>query len=49
LIEIINKPLLLHLVGYLYIIVSGTHGHKNIPSANPLFAGIIMSSPYSPR
>jgi len=25
------------------------HGHKNIPSANPLFAGIIMSSPYSPR
>jgi len=24
------------------------HGHKNIPSANPLFAGIIMSSPYSP-
>jgi len=23
------------------------HGHKNIPSANPLFAGIIMSSPYS--
>jgi len=25
------------------------HGHKNIPSANPLFSGIIMSSPYSPR
>jgi len=25
------------------------HGHKNIPSANPLFAGIIMSSPYSPH
>jgi len=24
------------------------HGHKNIPSANPLFSGIIMSSPYSP-
>jgi len=24
-------------------------GHKNIPSANPLFSGIIMSSPYSPR
>jgi len=25
------------------------HGNKNIPSANPLFSGIIMSSPYSPR
>jgi len=25
------------------------HGHKNIPSANPLFSGIIMSSPHSPR
>jgi len=25
------------------------HGHKNIPSTNPLFSGIIMSSPYSPR
>jgi len=25
------------------------HGHKNIPSANPLFSSIIMSSPYSPR
>jgi len=25
------------------------HGHKNIPSANTLFSGIIMSSPYSPR
>jgi len=25
------------------------HGHKNNPSANPLFAGIIMSSPYSPH
>jgi len=25
------------------------HGHKNIPSANPLFSGIIMSSPYSAR
>jgi len=25
------------------------HGHKNISSANPLFSGIIMSSPYSPR
>jgi len=25
------------------------HGHKNIPSANPLFCGIIMSSPYSPH
>jgi len=25
------------------------HGDKNIPSANPLFAGIIMSSPYSPH
>jgi len=25
------------------------HGHINIPSANPLFSGIIMSSPYSPR
>jgi len=25
------------------------HGHKNIPSANTLFAGIIMSSPYSPH
>jgi len=25
------------------------HGHKNIPSANPLFSGIIMSSSYSPR
>jgi len=25
------------------------HGHKNIPSANPLFSGIIMSSLYSPR
>jgi len=25
------------------------HGHKNIPSANPLVSGIIMSSPYSPR
>jgi len=25
------------------------HGHKNIPSANPLFAGIIMRSPYSPH
>jgi len=24
-------------------------GHKNIPSANPLFSGIIMSSPYSPH
>ena len=24
-------------------------GHKNIPSANPLFFNIIMSSPYSPR
>jgi len=23
------------------------HGHRNIPSANPLFSGIIMSSPYS--
>jgi len=31
----------------IYIIVSGMHGHKNIPSANPLFSGIIMSSPYS--
>jgi len=25
------------------------HVHKNIPSANPLFSGIIMSSPYSPH
>jgi len=25
------------------------HGHKNIPSAKPLFSGIIMSSPYSPH
>jgi len=25
------------------------HGRKNIPSANPLFSGIIMSSPYSPH
>jgi len=25
------------------------HGHKNIPSANPLFSGIILSSPYSPH
>jgi len=25
------------------------HGHKNIPSANTLFSGIIMSSPYSPH
>jgi len=25
------------------------HGHKNIPPANPLFSGIIMSSPYSPH
>jgi len=25
------------------------HDHKNIPSANPLFSGIIMSSPYSPH
>jgi len=25
------------------------HGHKSIPSANPLFSGIIMSSPYSPH
>jgi len=25
------------------------HGHKNMPSANPLFSGIIMSSPYSPH
>jgi len=25
------------------------HGHKNIPSANPLFSGIIMCSPYSPH
>jgi len=25
------------------------HGHKNIPSANPLFSGIIVSSPYSPH
>jgi len=25
------------------------HGHKNIPSANPLFSGIMMSSPYSPH
>jgi len=25
------------------------HGHKNVPSANPLFSGIIMSSPYSPH
>ena len=31
------------------IIVSGMHGHKNIPSANPLFSGIIMSSTYSPH
>jgi len=33
----------------IYIIVSGMHGHKNIPYANPLFSGIIMSSPYSPH
>jgi len=32
----------------MYVIVSGMHCQKNIPSANPLFAGIIMSSPYSP-
>jgi len=25
------------------------HGHKIISSANPLFSGIIMSSPYSPH
>jgi len=25
------------------------HSHKNTPSANPLFSGIIMSSPYSPH
>jgi len=25
------------------------HDHRNIPSANPLFSGIIMSSPYSPH
>jgi len=25
----------------IYIIVSGMHGHKNIPSANLLFSGII--------
>jgi len=25
------------------------NGHKNTPSANPLFSGIIMSSPYSPH
>jgi len=25
------------------------YGHKNIPSANPLFSSIIMSSPYSPH
>jgi len=25
------------------------HSHKNIPSANPLLSGIIMSSPYSPH
>jgi len=25
------------------------HGHKNIPSANPLFSGIIVSSPCSPH
>jgi len=25
------------------------HGHKNIPSANLLLSGIIMSSPYSPH
>jgi len=25
------------------------HDHKNIPSANPLFSGIIMNSPYSPH
>jgi len=25
------------------------HGHKNIPSANPLFSGIIMSSLFSPH
>jgi hypothetical protein len=31
------------------IIVSGMHGHENIPSANPLFSAIIMSSPYSPH
>jgi len=31
----------------IYIIVSGMHGHKNIPSGNPLFSGTIMSSPYS--
>jgi len=31
----------------IYIIVSGMHGHKNIPPANPIFSGIIMSSPYS--
>jgi len=33
----------------IYIIVSGTHGHKNIPSAYPLFSGIITSSPSSPH
>ena len=46
--EIINKPLLLHLVGYLYNCIRDD-GHKNIPSANRLFSGIIMSSPYSPH
>jgi len=25
------------------------HGHKNTPSANPLFSGIVMNSPYSPH
>ena len=29
----------------IYIIVSGIHGHKNIPSANPLFSGIIIAHP----
>jgi len=33
----------------IYIIVQGMHGHKNIPSANTLYAGIIMSSPCYPR
>jgi len=38
----------LHLVGYLYNCIRDA-GSQSIPSANPLFSGIIMSSPYSPH
>jgi len=39
---------LLHLVGYLCNCIRDARS-QNIPSANPLFSGIIMSLPYTPR